>query len=169
MPDHNVHPTVTTDQVKNSVVFKATERALKNEFPWVIGLEPPSEEDINTYNLIFCRVVVNPFLMSNYIGLPLQPWVLRKLLKKEGDRYPTYMGSILDMEYDDTKETMDQIENIFEDVQKSPVIPTHLKLPKSRKLNFSSFTYPPNLSIPKEYLMDPDELSRNAERIRTTS
>jgi len=157
------------EEVTNNVVFKAVERALKNEFPWIIKIIPPTQEKLNEFNLIFIDLLVNPFMMRNYIGAPLQPWTLRRLLKKEGDDSPSFIGTILDVEHQDYSEIDDTIGSIVDEVQKSPVIPQHLKIPGKRKLSVSALRYPSGLDIPKEYLMDPDELWSRADRVRTTN
>jgi len=160
---------LTVEEVTNNVVFKATERALKNEFPWIIKIIPPTQDKLNEFNLIFIDLLVNPFLMRNYIGAPLQGWTLRRLLKKEGDDTPSFIGTILNINHSDYSDITDTIDNIVDEVQKSPVIPQHLKIPGNRKLSVSALRYPAGLDIPKEYLMDPDELWSQADRVRTTN
>ena len=155
---------LTPEQVKSSVEYKATERALKAEFPWIKKVQVRDDE-VNKYNLIFLDIYVDPFIMRNYTGALIFPWVITTLKNKRDYRAMGF-STLLDMTYEESKEIEEKMEQLMRQIHDSAVIPTHLKLPRNRKLQPGSIIVDKDIPIPKEYTMDADDVSRELDRIR---
>jgi hypothetical protein len=134
-----VHPSiqVTQKEVEDSYEFKLMKKILKREFPWIVDVLVPDDEEVNKYGLIFLPIVIDPFLLQRMEGWPFNSYMreyLRGFLKPEGPySYRTsYLTTIYDVTRDVTNPIREEIENTMKAVAKSPAIPQDLKLNKDR-------------------------------------
>ena len=156
---------LTPEQVRSSVEYKATERAMKAEFPWIKKIQVRDDE-VNKYNLIFLDIYVDPFIMRNYTGALIFSWVI-STLKSNRDFRGVGFSTLLEMTYEESKQIEDKMEELMRQIHNSPVIPPHLKLPPSRKLQPGSIIVDKDTPIPKEYIIDPDDVSNQLDKIRS--
>jgi hypothetical protein len=143
----------TKQEIEGSFEFKAAKRIVMQEFPWIKDISVTDKmEELNKYRLVFVDIDVDPALVYNYTGwLPLS-WVKRYILLGSGD-YSPYLSSIFDITYEEAKEqVVDPIDKMFEEINKSTVIPSHLKLPNYRKLAIGTWRIPQGYKPPESYI-----------------
>ena len=163
-------PQVTPEQVLGTVEYKAVERAIKQEFPWVKRIVLDDSENINKYGIVFFNLVVDPFKLRDYLGLEFRPWVLKNLKKGEKQR-EAYLSTLFsDTDYETHERTIrGKIEAIINQVRLTPVIPSHLKLPPKRNLGHHAYIIPADSTIPADYKVDENELWQRLMNIRNTN
>ncbi len=128
---------VTQKEVEDSYEFKLIKKILKREYPWIVDILVPSDEEINKYGLIFLPIVIDPFLLQQMEGWPFNGYMrayLTGFLKPEGPySYRTsYLTTVYDVPREETIPIQDNIENTMRAVAMSPAIPQDLKLNKDR-------------------------------------
>lgn len=138
---------LTTEQVLNTLEFKAVSRILKQKYPFVKKVKL-GHEDVNKYqSLIFLTLYVNPYEMAEYFDSELEPFVISALKRGEGfiSAYPSmYFQNKL---VSDFKDFEDELDDIFKSVHESPALPSEVKLPKSVKFAVSAISTDPNLKV----------------------
>jgi hypothetical protein len=134
-----VHPSiqVTQKEVEDSYEFKLTKKILKREFPWIVDVLVPSDEEINNWGLIFLPIVLDPFLLQRMEGWPFNYYMsvyFSGYLKSDGPySYRTsYLSTIYDVSRQQTGPIQEEIEKTMKSISKSPAIPQDLKLNKDR-------------------------------------
>jgi hypothetical protein len=128
---------VTQKEVEDSYEFKLMKKILKREYPWIVDILVPDDEEINKYALIFLLIVIDPFLLQQMTGWPFNYYMkvyLDGYMKAEGPySYRTsYLTTIYDVSRDESNPIQDDIENTMRAIAKSPAIPQDLKLNKDR-------------------------------------
>jgi len=128
---------VTQKEVEDSYEFKLIKKILKREYPWIVDLLVPDDEEINKYGLIFVPIVIDPFLLQQMTGWPFNHYMkvyLDGYLKAEGPySYRTsYLTTIYDVSRDETNPIQNDIEKTMRAISMSPAIPQDLKLNKDR-------------------------------------
>jgi hypothetical protein len=81
-----VHPSiqVTQKEVEDSYEFKLMKKILKREFPWIVDVLVPDDEEVNKYGLIFLPIVIDPFLLLvNSLSPILFSFYIRFILVKK--------------------------------------------------------------------------------------
>lgn len=147
---------VTKEEVENNYEFKLIRRIILREYPWIKDVVVPSDEEINEYNLIFLDLVVDPFELQRETGWPLASWMKFYLttshhpLKVKDHAYvSSYLSTMFDTDRDTVSPTHNEIENTMRSVQKSPAIPSDLKLGKDRNFAIGQYAVPP-MDIPAD-------------------
>lgn len=150
---------VTREEVENSYEFKLIKKIIKREYPWVIDVVPPNDEQINNYALIFCDVLFNPFMLQEETGWPFNsfmPFYFKEdnpFTKGSPNFYTTsYLTTIYDVDRTETNEISDGIETIMKQVAKSPAVPSDLKLNKDRTFVIGEWTMPKS-KVPENILV----------------
>lgn len=140
---------VTKEDILNSYEFKIIKRILKEKFPWIINVVLPnkSEVELNKYQSILIRIVMNPYLFAEMNNTNISPFALYALKTED---YVTFMLSIpFDMSYDDARAIENNINNVMLAIRKSPVIPDELKLKfKNRIYGVGDFKFPSVEKLP---------------------
>ena len=140
---------VTKEEVENSYEFKLIKKILKREFPWIIDIEVPSDDEINQYNLIFLKVFYNPFMLQKETGWPLASYMFYYIsetpLLKHYEPYAywsSYLSTAFAVSRDDAHDLSKEVEDVMSSVSKSAAIPKDLKLNKDRKFVVGEWIVP---------------------------
>ena len=117
---------MTEQEVMNSLEFKLTTKILKNEFPFIKGMD--LDGDPNQYqNSIYVRILLDPIEMSEYYDIPLRNW---SSIKKSGWS-TTYLKIFVEPEYQDILSGVsDEIDDLLMQATKSNAVPQGMKLGK---------------------------------------
>ena len=117
---------MTEQEVMNSLEFKLTTKILKNEFPFIKGMD--LDGDPNQYqNSIYVRIHLDPIEMAEYYDIPLRNW---SNIKKSGWS-TTYLKIYVEPEYQDILSGVsDEIDELLMQATKSNAVPQGMKLGK---------------------------------------
>lgn len=146
---------VTKQEVENSYEFKLIKRIVKREFPWIVDLKLPSDDELNKYNLIFLDIVIDPFMLQKEKEWPFASYMKHYLTGFLSHHAPysyqsSYLSTIYNVNRDETKDTQDDVEQTMRSVNKSNAIPQDLKLGKGREFVVGSWLIPEVKDIPPE-------------------
>lgn len=147
---------VTPTEVENNYEFKLMKKVLRQEFPWIKDIIIPDDEEINKYNLIFLQLVIDPFMLQQEVGLPLERWIKRYLADdyyKKMNRPYAYISSYISTMFngdknDITRDLHNEVEKTMRSVGRSAAIPHDLKLRKGRAFSPGEYIVP-NMDIPE--------------------
>lgn len=146
---------VTPNEVENNYEFKLMKKVLRQEFPWIKDVLVPNDEDINKYNLIFLQLVIDPFMLQQEVGLPLERWIKRYLsdpLHTNTNRpyayISAYISTMFNGDRDITRDLHDDVEKTMRSVGRSAAIPHDLKLRKGRAFSPGEYIIP-EMDIPE--------------------
>jgi hypothetical protein len=153
---------VTKEEVENSYEFKLIKKILKREYPWIIDILLPSEEEINQYALIFLNVIIDPYILQRETG-----WQFNTYMKfyfsgnnnfihtHEPYAYNTaYLTTIYNVPREETNTIQEDIEKTMKQIAKSPAIPEDLKLGKDRQFVVGSWVVP-KMDLPEDAVFTP--------------
>jgi hypothetical protein len=118
---------MTEQEVMNSLEFKLTTKILKNEFPFIKGMD--LDGDPNQYqNSIYVRILLDPIEMSEYYDIPLRNW---SSIKKSGWS-TTFLKIFVEPEHQDILSGVsDEIDDLLMQATKSGAVPSTMKLGKA--------------------------------------
>ena len=141
---------VTKEEVENSYEFKLTKKILKREYPWIIDIVLPSDDEINEYALIFADVVIDPYILQRQTGWPFSTYMKYyfrgdKNFVNQSDQYlyrTSYLTTMFDVTREEVIPIQDNIEDTMKQVAKSPAIPSDLKLGKNRGIVVGQWEVP---------------------------
>lgn len=147
---------VTKEEVENSYEFKLVKRIILREYPWIKDVVVPSDEEINEYNIIFLDIVMDPFELQRETGWPLASWIKfylttpnHPLKIKDYTYVSSYLSTMFDTDRDTVSPIHHDIEKTMRSVQKSPAIPSDLKLGKERSFAIGQYAIP-QMDIPTD-------------------
>jgi len=148
---------VTKEEVENSYEFKLIKKILKREFPWIIDVLLPSDEEINQYSLIFVNVLIDPYMLQRETGWPFNSYMKfyfgtdnTFLHTHEPYAYSTaYLTTMYDVPREDSNYIQEDIEKTMKQIAKSPAIPEDLKLGKDRQFVVGSWLVP-KMEVPED-------------------
>jgi hypothetical protein len=134
---------MTKEDLENNYEYKVVRRALMREFPWIkdVTFDP---EELDTYNLIFLRLIVDPIEMGEQYGWEMNRWVTDAWSK--GQRYSANYPSLLfNITHEVGKDNVtNPLINMLEQIHSSPALPEEMKLPKGRQFTVGSFIVNPD-------------------------
>ena len=147
---------VTPTEVENNYEFKLMKKVLRQEYPWVLDVLVPNDEDINKYNLIFLPIVIDPFMLQKEVGLPIESWIKRYLTderyKQTYRQYAyvsSYISTMFNGDRDITRDLQEKVDITMKSVGRSAAIPNDLKLGKGRQFSSGEFIIP-EMDIPED-------------------
>jgi hypothetical protein len=148
---------VTKEEVENSYEFKLIKKILKREYPWIIDILLPSDEEINQYSLIFVNVLIDPYMLQRETGWPFNSYMKfyfgtdnTFLHTHEPYAYSTaYLTTMYDVPREDSNYIQEDIEKTMKQIAKSPAIPEDLKLGKDRQFVVGSWLVP-KMEVPED-------------------
>lgn len=128
---------VTQKEVEDSYEFKLMKKILKREYPWIVDILVPNDEDINKYALIFLTLVIDPYILQREKGWPFNSFMNFYLSGFVSLHHPyayrsSYLTTIYDIDREQSVPIQDDIETTMKAIAKSPAIPQDLKLNKDR-------------------------------------
>ena len=136
-----VRNVMTPDELRNNYEFKVVRKALMNENKWVKDVTF-NDDDVNRYSLIFLDIIVDPIEMANEYEKPFLSWVGRSIENGEGYK-ATYPSLLLDIPYEEGDNLITSPMNqMMEDIHKSPALPVELRLPQGRSFHIGSLIVP---------------------------
>ena len=141
---------VTKEEVENSYEFKLTKKILKREYPWIIDIVLPSDDEINEYALIFADVVIDPYMLQRETGWPFSTYMKHyfrgdKNFVNQSDQYlyrTSYLTTMFDVPREEALPIQNEIEETIKNVAKSPALPQDLKLGKDRIIVVGQWAVP---------------------------
>lgn len=146
---------VNPDEVENSYEFKLIRKILLREFPWIMDVQVPTDEEINKYTLIFLNIIYDPYKLQKITGWPFMSYMKFYLTKpngwfNDGSVYKSsYLTTAFEITRDKALEIQNEILETLQSVGKSQAIPEELKLGKERKFAVGDFIVPP-IPIPPD-------------------
>jgi hypothetical protein len=151
---------LTSEQLENNYEYKVVKKMIKKEYPWVIDVIPPSEKDLNEYNLIFLDLVIDPYILQEEKEWPIIYYIIYNL-KHYGTYKGTYLSVIFDVSYRESQDVIEEMITLAQGVKKSPALPKDLKLPENRRFSIGSFIIPSpsELPIPDDVIVS-DSISK---------
>jgi len=154
---------VTPTEVENNYEFKLMKKVLRQEYPWVLDVLVPKDEDINKYNLIFLPIVIDPFMLQKEVGLPIESWIKRYLTDeryKQTYRQYAYVSSYISTMFNGDRDTprdlQERVDITMKSVGRSAAIPDNLKIGKGRQFSSGEFIIP-EMDIPEDAYFVGDE------------
>jgi len=138
---------ITPEQLENNYEYKVVKRMIKKEFPWVIDVIPPSEKELNEYNLIFLDLVIDPYMLQKEKDWPIIYYIIYNL-KHMHEYRATFLSIIFDITYREAEDLVDDILSLTKGVKTSPALPQDLKLPRNRNFGIGSFIIPSPSVLP---------------------
>lgn len=147
---------VTPSELENNYEFKLMKKVLRQEYPWILDILVPKDEDINKFNLIFLPIVIDPFMLQKEVGLPIEKWIRRYLTEDKyqymGKPYAyvsSYISTMFKGDREITQQIHDEVEKTMRSVEKSAAIPNDLKLGKGRAFAIAEYIIP-EMDIPED-------------------
>ena len=147
---------VTPSELENNYEFKLMKKVLRQEYPWILDILVPKDEDINKWNLIFLPIVIDPFMLQKEVGLPIEKWIRRYLTEDKhqymGKPYAyvsSYISTMFKGDREITQQIHDEVEKVMRSVEKSAAIPNDLKLGKGRAFSVAEYIIP-EMDIPED-------------------
>jgi len=139
IPMSNIRYPYTQEEIYNNYEFKVVKRALMNQFPWIKDITV-DQEQLDRYNIVFLNFDIDVTMLGEEYEWTLTPWVLRA--SKENKRYHgMYLGLFFQsVGYDETKHIIEDIEKTIKDINKSPALPSELKMKGDRRFSVGDFT-----------------------------
>lgn len=125
---------MTKEDILNSYHFKIVKKMLLRELPFIKDVDI-NESDLKVYNTLFLNITIDPYVLSQMLGLPI--WNVITNYHRRGEDYITpFMAMLFDTptRHEDAKQISDLIENILEGVEKSMTLPKELKLTRPLRL-----------------------------------
>lgn len=121
---------MTKEEIENSYVFKVVRRALMNELPYIKGVHVDESSIKDTYTIVFLTLDFDPFIFSLQYNIPFAKiWL--NYLRLVGEDKTSVPGIFFKPEYREQVDSkMKDIENLVNDIQKSPAIPNEYKIKK---------------------------------------
>ena len=134
---------MTKEDLENNYEYKVVRRALMREFPWIkdVTFDP---EELDTYNLIFLTLSVDPEKMGEQYGWEMNRWVKDAWAK--GQRYSgNYPSLLFNVSYEVGRDTVsDPFVKMLGQIHDSPALPEDMRLPKGRSFQVGSFVVNPD-------------------------
>jgi len=134
---------MTPEQLRNNYQYKVVRRAIMEKFPWITDIMF-DENDLNQYYTIFLDFVVDPDKVKELTDLSFARYVANRI--DEGYYYKALYPSLLfDLSYEQGRDAIIKpIEDLMDEIHKSPALPDELKLPGKRLFKPSSFIVNPD-------------------------
>jgi hypothetical protein len=134
---------MTKEDLENNYEYKVVKRALMREFPWIkdVTFDP---NELDTYNLIFLNLSVDPEKMGEQYDWVMNRWV--KDAWEKGQRYSgNYPSLLFNVSYEVGRDTVsDPFVKMLEQIHNSPALPEDMRLPKGRQFAVGSYTVNPD-------------------------
>ena len=134
---------MTQEDLENNYEYKVARRALMREFPWIkdVTFDP---NELDTYNLIFLNLSVDPVKMGEQYDWEMTRWV--KDAWEKGQRYSgNYPSLLFKVSYEVGRDTVSTpINRMFEEIHSSPALPEEMRLPRGRTFAVGSFIVNPD-------------------------
>jgi len=140
---------LTPEQIRNLVEFKAVSKTLKQRFPFIKKVIVPDSQE--QYILLeFLNVHVNPYEMAEEFDLELETYVKSAL--RNGSYFSTPFLSVLfkESKNDDFVNFEEEVTKLLRDIHDSPALPRDVKLPGDKRFAISEYIIDPNTKIRDE-------------------
>ena len=134
----NISYPYTLEELYDNYEFKVVKKAIMREFPWIenVTVDP---EQLQKYSLIFLNFDVDPIKLGEQMGWTVTPWV--KKAYEQGKEYKgMYLSLLFDkVNYEDTRDIANSIEELARSVHNSPALPHDLKIKGDRRFTVGDF------------------------------
>ena len=131
---------ITKDELYNNYEFRVVKKILKDRYPWIKDVIVEDPTNINKYNIIFVDIMIDADQLSQETGGEIMPFVKSSIFY---DYFSSpYLSTFFKTDHPSPySKIQDEIDNTLSSIRTSSALPSHLKLPKSRKLMAGSFKY----------------------------
>lgn len=128
------------DDLLNNYEFKIIKRLVKDKYPWVKDIVIGNPDEINRYNTIYVDLIIDPHELGESIGASVEPYVSGKYFKS--DYRAPYLSVYFSRSNEEVRDIQRELEKLMTSIHQSPAIPSHLRLPGTRKIQPGFFIYP---------------------------
>lgn len=141
---------LTPEQIKNTLEFKAVTKALKQKLPFITKVVL-DKADVNRYDtLIFLKAYVNPYELAEYFDSELEGFVKYRL-NKNRPFYTAYISTFLkDKSPKDFEDFEEDLNDLFKQIHQSPALPADTKLPGNKRFSLIDWENDPNVKVRDE-------------------
>lgn len=130
---------LTPEEITSNLEVKWTIKSISQKYPWVLRYS--LSNDVNEYNLIFIKLIIDGDMFKSMYGYNYQPWVLRDAINGR-DYYGSHLSITFEMTYEEAKEFDIKLDKIIDFVHNSDIVPEEYRLPKDRKLSVLGYIVP---------------------------
>ena len=125
--------------VEDTYQTKITKRIIMQEFPWIVGFQPITQDHLDRWDLIFFDFIIDVNMLMDEYGLTPYSYVTQSLNRGNSFRSPYLTVFFQDSEEAINVEIIPSILKIMKSVKDTPAIPIHLKLPDYRRFDIGSW------------------------------
>jgi len=129
---------MTEKELYDNYEFKLVKRALMNEYPWIkdVFVDP---EQLKKYSLIFLNFEIDLIKLSEEMGWPISPFIMRAL-KNDNEYRALYLSLFFDeIDYADTVNITSGLERVMRSIGRSPALPDELKIKNKGPFSVGDF------------------------------
>jgi len=76
---------ISKEDLENSFDFKLFKKIILDKYDWILDIRIPDTKELNSYDLIFLQIVVNPFILSKNLNLEIDPYVELEMRRRESE------------------------------------------------------------------------------------
>lgn len=128
---------LTREELYNNYEFRVVKKILKDTYPWIKDVIVEDPNKINQYNLLFVDLMIDPYELAQQIDGTVASYI-----KSFFDYFSSpYLSTFFTSDLKTYSDIQNEIDETLASIHSSSALPSHLKLPKSRKLMAGSFKY----------------------------
>jgi hypothetical protein len=130
---------LTREELYNNYEFRVVKKILKDTYPWIKDVIVEDPNKINQYNLLFVDIMIDPYELAQQTDEPVAKYIGSTAFANYFSS--PYLSTFFTSDLKTYSKIQDEIDQTLTSIHSSSALPSHLKLPKSRKLMAGSFKY----------------------------
>jgi hypothetical protein len=130
---------LTREELYNNYEFRVVKKILKDTYPWIKDVIVEDPNKINQYNLLFVDIMIDPYELAQQTDEPVAKYIGSTAFANYFSS--PYLSTFFTSDLKTYNKIQDEIDQTLASIHSSSALPSHLKLPKSRKLMAGSFKY----------------------------
>ena len=129
---------LTREELYNNYEFRVVKKILKDTYPWIKDVIVEDPNNINKYNLLFVDIIIDPYELAQQTDGTVGSYLRSSIF----DYFSSpYLSTFFTSDLKTYSDIQNEIDETLASIHSSSALPSHLKLPKSRKLMSGSFKY----------------------------
>lgn len=129
---------LTREELYNNYEFRVVKKILKDTYPWIKDVIVEDPNNINKYNLLFVDIIIDPYELAQQTDGTVGSYLRSSIF----DYFSSpYLSTFFTSDLKTYSDIQNEIDETLASIHSSSALPSHLKLPKSRKLMAGSFKY----------------------------
>jgi hypothetical protein len=129
---------LTREELYNNYEFRIVKKILKDTYPWIKDVIVEDFNKINQYNLLFVDIIIDPYELAQQTDGTVGSYLRSSIF----DYFSSpYLSTFFTSDLKTYSDIQNEIDETLASIHSSSALPSHLKLPKSRKLMAGSFKY----------------------------